>query len=624
MASLVLVAVFIVIPSAVATPQPLQLAPISASPIAVERDIAATTDSKGRIHAAWVEQTDGFSGSRNASLWYSMYDPENLESRTAHLLDSSSSIYSLAMSIDMHDNVHMVWVKAFANTAPVRQLPSQIYYLNLDTTTASSASPKLILSRADPVWASVTLVYESQPYVAWTETVRLSTKDTESTTYYSRLQDDAANITPMPVTRTAGFSRILKATSVADSDTLYLAWVDELSERESRVMCSKVDVSKNTATTTNIHDVNATIGRLALSRTRDGDVAIGWLYREPSRNEPVASAAKLSREGNDALHTIEIRSRYRSDPESMRFDPEGNLQFVWLEYDNEVRAGLGRPIRVSQPTLHYVKFSISGKPSQERREISYLWPKTVFVLDDGRLYVISIGGLLESAKATSSSDSIVLLVAAIAVASVVSGMSTEAGVYFRARWTARSPWSKRDSVPVDFSDFDTKLLRRIRRQPGITLCELRGFGQRDLLTVASCLRKLEALGSIWASRDGTRQRFYSAATESHADRIRESILRRVRDVPGITEARIARCFGLSQQLANYHLGVLRRARLLSSVRIQGKVGYFVNKLPGEASNQVISPHLGEPAHRCSRVANRQFKSNGVGPEAVRSNKLEET
>ena len=59
--------------------------------------------------------------------------------------------------------------------------------------------------------------------------------------------------------------------------------------------------------------------------------------------------------------------------------------------------------------------------------------------------------------------------------------------------------------------------------------------------------------------------------------MRESLLCLVESQPGITEAEIARNLGLKQQLANYHLRLLSRAKILFAVRKEGKVSYFVNE-----------------------------------------------
>jgi len=70
--------------------------------------VVATTDSKGRVHAAWIEKDDWFDGSGKVALWYSTYNPENSAPRMARLLDSSPLIYSLSLTIDNADEVHTV------------------------------------------------------------------------------------------------------------------------------------------------------------------------------------------------------------------------------------------------------------------------------------------------------------------------------------------------------------------------------------------------------------------------------------------------------------------------------------------------------------------------------------
>ena len=59
--------------------------------------------------------------------------------------------------------------------------------------------------------------------------------------------------------------------------------------------------------------------------------------------------------------------------------------------------------------------------------------------------------------------------------------------------------------------------------------------------------------------------------------LRESIIRLVEQVPGITEAQIARRLGVSQQLANYHLRLLAGSRILTRNHTPSNVKYVVNE-----------------------------------------------
>jgi len=95
------------------------------------------------------------------------------------------------------------------------------------------------------------------------------------------------------------------------------------------------------------------------------------------------------------------------------------------------------------------------------------------------------------------------------------------------------------------------------------------------------LRILERLGVIQSLREGTKRRFYCASPEadslSRVGELRESIIRLVEQVPGITEAQIARRLGVSQQLANYHLRLLAGSRILTRNHTPSDVRYVVNE-----------------------------------------------
>ena len=553
--------------------------------IAQNAKVVAVTDSTGRIHVAWVEKSTLLDGARTEALWHTMYDPEDPHRSPANRLDSSSMIDSVDMTVDDFDNVHIVWVKEVPNTTLALPDPQNrgstrgIYYLSVDANQALSGTPQLILeSPADTVSTSITIGYESQLFLVWTESVRENSTDVESIAYYAKLarHDQSANLTRTLVTRTGGTSQMLEATIAPDRTTLHLVWLDELSASSSRVMYSRVDLLHNVTATFTLQDVNRTVGRLMLSPTPSGEVVIGWAYQDPSPNEPLARVTRLSREGNTTLSNVEIHSRYFAGLEAMTLDSNGNLQVVFLELDENVPAG-PRRVRIAQPTFRYIKFNTSGEPSEERLEVSILPSIGAFVVDSGELYVVSLGGMLVAATPMSSGNPGMFLLAVLLVASIVSGMGTEAGTYQVARWGKSVRWSNGVVCEEERRRLEARLLRRMGKQPGITLSELKCFG----LHTSRRLIELEESGAICCWRDGTRQRFYCTSSalqnRTSADRTRESILRIIAAQPGLTEAHVARHLGLSQQLANYHLRILSEARILRFVRADGRVSYFVSE-----------------------------------------------
>ena len=166
-----------------------------------------------------------------------------------------------------------------------------------------------------------------------------------------------------------------------------------------------------------------------------------------------------------------------------------------------------------------------------------------------------------------------LLFALVMFASLVGGMSTEPATYLIASWSIDH------SLRTISTDLDAKLLRRIRRRPGIALAELKLVTERSGFFLATQLRALERMGMIRSIRDGRRQRFYyvvpNDGDQSRAEELRRSILRLVDYTPGMTEAQIARSLGLSQQLTNYHLRRLVDAGLLSRLRSPDNICYHV-------------------------------------------------
>jgi len=73
---------------------------------------------------------------------------------------------------------------------------------------------------------------------------------------------------------------MLKSVAGPDENSLHLAWVHELANRTSRIMYSKMDLYENVAVTSNVQQVNGSVGNLTLAPTRAGDVLIGWTGNE--------------------------------------------------------------------------------------------------------------------------------------------------------------------------------------------------------------------------------------------------------------------------------------------------------------------------------------------------------
>lgn len=164
---------------------------------------------------------------------------------------------------------------------------------------------------------------------------------------------------------------------------------------------------------------------------------------------------------------------------------------------------------------------------------------------------------------------------------MLAGLDTEVGTYLVIRCKGTVARSRRNSAGGQSSSVDVKLTKKIARRPGLTLSDLKSAARSTVFDVATRLSDLEASGILRSVREGTRQRFYCFApyywVKSRSVERRDSILRLVQDEPGINEAAIARRLVLSQQLANYHLRLLTEARVLSGIRTQGRVSYYINE-----------------------------------------------
>ena len=549
-----------------------------------ESEVVAAIDSKGTVHAAWVEHDDQSVGTATTTLWYSTYDPESVSSRSTRRLDTYQSIYSLSMAIDNLDEVHMVWVRQSVNTFGTQNLTmtasltssrNAIYYQGMNPGRSLAGSPEPVLElQADAVWTSITAGRDSQLYIAWLSVVRSNSTDVESDVYYARLspRDRAARLAGTLITRAPASARLLRIAASAARNDIHIAWVEEISDATSRVVDCEVNLAENTTQTVNVDEVRGQVSQLTLAAIQNGEVVLGWAYQESTGDNQATRVSQYTVGQNGISRVVEIPQKDAEVPESIAVDSQGNLHVVWAYPLEDVKAG-PRPFALRQQSFRHAEYSNNGQLKQETREISYMPAFAAFVIGNGQLYVVSEQGMLQATDPVHTSNPTGLLFSLVILASLVGGMSTEPAVYLMASW-----WTDR-SLRTISTDASEKLLRRIRKRPGIALGELKSATEPSEFSVATQLRALERTGMIRSSRDGRRQRFYCVVTcdrdESRAEELRRLILGLVDGHPGVTEAQIAKFLGVSQQLTNYHLRRLVGANLLLRFRCSDKIGYRV-------------------------------------------------
>jgi hypothetical protein len=532
---LLLLAVFLVnLSAAGAVPSYAQSTSMSVISSGAQREVVALLDSNGKIHAAWIDRAD-LSAQGRASLWYSTYDPEAPRSATTRLVDRSVSIDSLDMIVDDLDNIHIVWVRQTSDPGSLNATDRNaqargIYYQRMLSDGTSLLSPRLLLeSRTESLCASVTSGRNDRLYVAWIESQRLDSGDTESNTFYGSLpaMGSTFDITPTFVATTQGGSRMLKATVSTDRRVLYLAWVDDLGDGRSRVRYSEVDLLENVSTTVSVEDLNGAVIKLAIAPTPEGDLVMGWVYYEPMLGERVVHLRRVMREGRATPIAVQVQPQQASDVESMTLDSQGSLHVVWLDQSEEVPV-TPRQAWVPRQRLLHTKLSGDGQSYQETREIPYGRVMAAFVLQDGEVYVVSQQRVLETTRPVSTGSPLALVVALVLLSIVASGMSTETGTYLVASWAETGSLSAARLMKDGSAGLCAILLKRIGARPGVTLSDLKRLSRRNTRDVAVHLRILERLGVIQSLREGTKQRFYCASPEadslSRVGELRESII----------------------------------------------------------------------------------------------------
>jgi predicted transcriptional regulator len=565
---------------------PIHVEPNSATTFfdGTESEVAAAVDSKGIVHAVWVEHGDQSAGSAPATLWYSTYDPESVSSRSTRRLDTYNSIYSLSMAIGSLDDVHVVWVRKPADTDETPNLTIEssvtnshhtIYYQDMNPSGALNSSPRLVYEcQADDVWTSIAEGRDSQLYIAWLNVIRSNSSDVESDVYYARLNplDGAAKLAGTLVAKASTSSRLLKLAASTARNDLHIAWVEESTDATSRVVDWKVDLAENTTETVNVNEVRGQISQLTLAAIQNGEVILGWAYQESAGGSPKTRVAQYAISRNGIARVVEIPLQDAETPESIALDSQGNLHIVWAYPLEDVKAG-PRPIPVRQQGFRHAEYTSEGQLTEETEEASYVPAVAVFVIGNGEVYVVSEQGTLQATDPVRTGNPAMLLLALVMFVSLVGGMSTEPATYRIASWSIDR------SLSIVSTDVDEKLLRRIRRHPGIALAELKFVTERSGFFLATQLRALERMGMIRSIRDGRRQRFYyvvpNGRDQSRAEELRRSIVHLVDYTPGITEAQIVRSLGLSQQLINYHLRRLVDAGLLSRFRCLDNICYHV-------------------------------------------------
>jgi hypothetical protein len=559
------------LPLAVATVVPSTPAP----------EIVAAEDSKGRIHAAWVEWAGESYEVEGASLWYSIFDSETSIGSAARLIDRSTSIHSVDMTIDGLDTIHLVWVKQPTNMTTTGNgagiAVNELGYLSMYPNGTILRSPgRLLGPRTDQIWASITSGRQTGLYLAWTEAFQGTLGGVESAAYYSRLSKNGgiADGSGFLVARGTGDARMVRASLSTDYSDLHLAWVQDIpAQGTSRIVYSKVDLSHNIGKTMDFEGVNGTITKLTLAATAGGQVVMGWACQDSERNEPIAGVTRVSREGRAESTWIETPSHRLSQLESMAVDSQGNLHILWADLSEDARAA-PKSIPVSRVSFYYAKYTSNGEFTEEKQETIYLPAIAAFALTNGQVCVVSQMRMLTMARPFVIGNLMIVTLALIVFASAASAVSTEPGTYYVAR-------SSRPFMRHTSKGLRTRILRKVRGRPGITLSNLGTVTRGNALEVAWQLWMLEGLGLVRSLRDGARQRFYRI-TPKDPDippmaETRRAIVSVVEKTPGVTESQIARTLEISQQLANYHVKLLSEAMLLSRVQAGGRIGYVINE-----------------------------------------------
>jgi len=541
-------------------------------------------DDQGDIHILWTVPA-GNGSVTTPGIWYGRYAANGTRTVPPKLIRNSSSVQSADMDVDRLQNAHITWVEgpAFGNqtgTDIPDYVRSKLYYLQLNSTDSSEIAPTEVTESGGIVaWPSLVVDDNLTGHLVWAQLDRTGT--TKSGTYYGTM--NVGNT----INRTfliGEYSRSIRSiprprAALDDSSGLHVVWAERDQFSTNRLISTityvRIDLKRNNITHLEVAESEDAIQEVTITPASGGTAYVVW---QPAVGHDSFYVSQISSTGK----VVFLRKIARPISESagqayfsVSADSHDSLYVVWYQ-PPAVPLGHSGSISTSLASISYVKLEEDGTLSQTASEVVAGPLIAVTVSKTGDIYAISPRGIVKIGAPVGGLN-IPILLLAFAIASVLgAGAATEEGRYRMLCSIAYLSGRRETAIAPE----QNRLLRLMCRRPGLRYRDIKALMPKH----PPSFRKLAALeksGVLSSMRDGLTRRFYVSASESSArslslvlpDAIPTRILTEIERTPGIWEAKLARDLGLSQQIVNYHLRGLVRAKLIA-VQIRGKRKHY--------------------------------------------------
>ncbi len=563
--------------------------PKSTSPVVVVK-----TDSTGILHVVWVSRP-AQGGSKGSTLWHSTYDSLSGANGISRPLVKDATIQSFDMTLDESDQMHIVWAQANPNATSADHdlsVSEGVYYSRLAANGTVLIYPRILVdSSQDVLSPSIAIGANSSISMAWTRTAVAANTTSGAELFYARI-DTAGLIAPESVGSIRNESpsaSVLRSPKLAYDglDGLHMIWVEDVfrrSEVVSRLEYAKIDLDGSTVGRAILGNGTGKIEDPNIAVTADGDLVVAWTFKASNQSSNLIHLSLVSKQGELRFSKqIGLAGTFgQVNLQSITLDNEGNVYVVWLDSGPSQTVPENR-FSASGFRLGFVTINQGGNLTGEDWRTVADRPSAAFALTSGELLVVSRDQIVRVPAPWSMSSVASVVVALVGAAAASSYLMTEPSVYRLSKLVMSSTGGRqRDSRSIRKNGSLNSLVRRIARNPGITLRDLARKTRRPRGKLMADLHRLEKMGIVDVARDGLRLRFYldtdnqldSSPTYSRDQTLRASVIREVNTCPGVSEAEIARKLAVSQQLANYHLRRLAQAKFLRGVRKNRGVAYY--------------------------------------------------
>lgn len=562
----------------------------STSPVVV-----VERDSKGILHVVWVSRPSQ-AGLKGSTLWHSTYDPQTGANGVSKPLVKDTPIQYFDMTLDESDQMHVIWAQANPNvtsTDPDLGVSAAVYYSRLAANGTTLVNSEILIDSNEEILSpSIAVGANSSVSIAWTRTIISNSTAVRAELFYARINDRGMIVVDSvrSVRNESQPANVLRSPKLVSDGLsgLHMIWVAEVIERSevlSRLEYAKMGLDGSTVGRATLGNGTGKIDDPNIVVTAEGDFIVAWTFRSTSQPSNFIHLSLVSKQGEVQFSKrVGLGGAYgQVNLQSIGLDDNGNVYLVWLDSRPsqsvpESRFS-GNGFRVGFITIDR-DWNLTG---EDWRSLSDR-PTAAFASASGELLVVSNDQIVRVPAPWSIPTAASALAILSGAAAAGGYLTTEPGLYRLSRLVRSrpAPSANRHSSSRRDNALLNPLVRRIARNPGMTLTDLTRKTRCPRSKLMADLHRLEKMGIVDTATDGLRLRIYlspdnqsdSTSSYSRDHTLRSSIMSEVNRCPGLSEAEIARRLAVSQQLANYHLRRLAQVELLRRVQKNRGVAYY--------------------------------------------------